>query len=124
MTQPEITVHKHSAFVLINEQEAAEQTALRERLLGILDGSIKVGPPLPDPGPHPTWVLLLAAAQDNPLLVKLLQLHEPHAECHPASIDWDCHGEPPSGYEWEYAAWPCETVGIIADHLGVDLPHA
>ncbi len=124
MSEPEITVRKMVGYVPYADQHAEDYPGFADHLCGVLDGSIIVPPPLPDPGPHPTWLLLLAAAQGDPTLVKLLELHEPHAECHPASIDWVCHGEPPGGYEWEYAGWPCETVGIIADHLGVELPRA
>lgn len=121
MTEPEITVRKAVAYVPYSGEHADDYPGLAAHVSGVLDGSIKVGPDLPDPGPHPIWARLIVTAQSDPLLLNLLQLHKPHAVCHPASIDWNCHGEPPGGYEWEYAGWPCETVGIIADHLGVEL---
>jgi hypothetical protein len=121
MSDPPIFARKMVGYLPLSEGMADDYPGFADHIRGVLDGSITVPSPLPDPGLNPIWTTLVVAAQAEPVLLDLLQLHKAHAECHPASIDWVCHGEPPSGYEWEYAGWPCETVGIIADHLGVDL---
>ena len=114
-------VRKITGFMLSSVEVADDYPGLGDHVRGVLDGSIIVPPPLPDPGPNPHWEALLAAAADSPVLVELLQLHKPHAACYPATIRWLCHGEEPNGYDAEWPDWPCETTAIIAHHFGVDI---
>lgn len=126
MNEPQITVRKHTAVVLMNEEDAAEAEALAVHLRGVLDGSIKL-PPSFDPGPNPIWLRLMEAAAGQPLLTKLLELHTAKgvawgkADGMPPHIAWQCMGDEYNGYDAEPADWPCETVTVIADHLGVEV---
>lgn len=94
---------------------------LADQLRGVLNGTITVQPPLPDPGPNPQWQALLDAALGNSVLYDLVGLHQPQAVCYPASIRWQCLGDEFGGYDAEAPDWPCPTIEIIALHLGVEV---
>lgn len=122
--QIEVTVHRHYLEV---SAEVLADAPLVQDLMRVLDPNAPKRPPPTDPGPNPRHLALVEAVRAIPVLVELVELHQPHAVVYPKAdgmaphVDWHCEGEPPSGYEWDYADWPCETVAVIAHHLGVSV---
>jgi hypothetical protein len=120
-----VTAQKVTAYVQISREllemwNGVSADAFRDAF----DPSKPPLPPPPDPGPNPAYARLLEAAQSNPVLAELVELHKavPAMVRQDGSVTWwECRGEPPSGYEWDHAEWPCETSAVIAQHLGVDL---
>jgi len=114
-------IRKASSYIFYTSSElAADGTnEFADHLRGILNGTVTVPPPLPDPGPNPQWLALIEAAAAHPVLADLVELHKPQAVCYPAAIRWECLGDEFDGYEAEPPDWPCETVWIIARHLDV-----
>jgi len=125
MSEPEITVTKATAFIQVPTEFFPDLEEFREAFMATLTAPPTPCVKPPDPGPHPGYLLLLESAGDNGVLRELLELHCPKAEVYPKAdgmaphIHWHCEGEPPSGYEWDYADWPCDTTAVIAKHLGV-----
>ena len=130
MSDQPIKVHKMVSYVPASEELMAEAGQLREAFTRALDRALDPNAPQPpppvDPGPNPDYHRLLAAAvaRDRPptevrLLDALLTLHQPKWPGY--GTGYRCDGCDFAGYEAEPADWPCETVGVIAGHLGVQL---
>lgn len=126
--EPEITTQKTTGYFAVSREvlEAAWNfTEQMNRLIAeAADPNRPKPPPPPNPGPNQRHVALLEAAKDQPVLVEILQLHEPEpfTVYQDGSVPWwQCRGDEFGGYDGELPDWPCETVGIIARHLGVGL---
>lgn len=117
MSAQPIKVHKMVSYVPASEELMAEAGQLREAFTRALDPNAPQPPPPVDPGPNPDYLRLVAAAADNPLAVDLLSLHSPEWTGY-GDDSYRCTGDH-NGDDYEY--WPCETVAVVAHHLGVDL---
>jgi hypothetical protein len=121
-----LTVHKLGSYVIVSEEVLAMAQEFQNMLATALDPNAPKPPPPVDPGPNPDYIRLLDAAHDaarlNPTalpLTDLLTLHSPKWSGYGAS--YQCMGDMFSGYDAEPPDWPCETVAVVAGHLGVDL---
>jgi hypothetical protein len=126
MTDEPIKVHWVLAYMPASEELMAEAGQLRKALTRALDPNAPKPPPPVDPGPNPTYLRLLAAAlaaaSQSPAalpLTDLLTLHSPRWSGYGTS--YRCMGDMFSGYDAEPPDWPCETVAVVAGHLGVEL---
>lgn len=64
----------------------------------------------------PAGYMALVEATDGTLR-DVVRLHAPMWDLH----QYVCRGCDADGYEWEPPQWPCSTVELIADQLGVEL---
>ena len=55
------------------------------------------------------------------LVREIVELHGPKPDVYTHMVKWRCEGCEAYGYDAEYPDWPCETSGLIAQHLGVSL---
>jgi hypothetical protein len=112
-----LTFRKYGSYVVVSEEVLAMAQEFQNILATALDPNAPKPPPPVDPGPNPEYLRLLAAAEGNPLAVELLGLHA--AEWTGYGDDsYRCSGDH-NGDDYEY--WPCETVAVVAGHLGVEL---
>jgi hypothetical protein len=93
-----------------------------------MDPNAPKPPPPVDPGPNPDYARMLALVEgpdsgwppaETRLLLALLKLHEPRWVGY--GTRYECRGCEFQGYEAESPDWPCETVTVVAGHLGAEL---
>lgn len=119
MSKPKITVNKLGVHVVYPTALVEDMSEFGAALRAAIDPDAPKPPPPPDPGPPPLHARLLEAAADSPVLTELLTLHAPRWPGY--GTRHDCTGDEYSGYDAEPPDWPCETVAVVAHHLGVEI---
>lgn len=107
-------VERHGAYLPVSAELAAQVLPLREPIDAALRGDLPAAPRRPEP-PTPVGHLALVAATDGPLRA-VVQLHAPHW-----SHWWQCDGCDLGTHAEDRPDWPCRTVELVAEQLGVDL---
>lgn len=123
MTEP--TAHYATGYIPVSEDLMADAPNLADSLADRLSNPRPQQPP-PEgpPAPPPGYLQLVAAAAASPVLAEIVALHhpEPYLIREDGTVPWwTCAGDEYSGYDGEPPDWPCETVGIVAQHLDVTL---
>jgi len=108
-------VRRVSAHLPISQEALDQFGTLAERLAAVMRGDVR--PVGPEPVPlTPAGHMALVEATDGTLR-DVVRLHAPMWDLY----QYVCRGCDADGYEWEPPQWPCSTVELIADQLGVDL---
>lgn len=108
-------IERHTAYLPVSTELLADNTPPWHELVdAALRGDLPPAPPRPDP-PTPAGHTALLDATDGPLRA-VVELHAPRWDCW-----WQCDGCDSEGYDAEPPHWPCRTVELIAEQLGVDL---
>lgn len=106
-----IAAHIPMSFELIQDAPGSLTDIMRD----ILNGKRQPAPPPPEPD-TPAGHLALLAATDGALRA-VVELHAPQWH----TWRWCCEGCDMDGYDVEAPEWPCRTVELAAQELGVDL---
>lgn len=120
----EIEIKLATGWMPVDPEMLADADALRQDIDDLLAGRpSRHGPPQSKPKP-PAYDRLLGATDG--LVRQIVELHgpKPHERGDGAVAWWQCTGCDYSGYEAEPPHWPCETTGLIAAHVAVDLKEA
>lgn len=115
-----ITVKKLSMYLPVAPEFLVDPKPFADMMRAVADGTY-VPPPTIVAEPPPLYGRLLEAAAGNPMALELLELHKPKQKYDHLVDCWECEGDEYGGYEGEAPDWPCETVGVIASHLGVEV---
>lgn len=105
---------KIPAYVPLSEVVLEDAPPLIEVVGRVLAGEPVPKRPAP---PFPPGHGRLVAATDG-VIRAVLELHGPKLLL---GVWWGCEGCDQNGYDSEPPAWPCSTVTLIAEQLGVDL---
>lgn len=105
---------KIPAYVPLSEVVLMDADSLTEAMARVLSGEPVPKRPAP---PFPPGHARLVEATDGALRA-VVELHGPRLDL---GIWWQCRGCEFGGYDGEPPVWPCGTVTLIAEQLGVDL---
>jgi hypothetical protein len=107
-----------SALIPISQEAAADFADIRDSVRRLLNGEPLPPPPPPPPTPAGHMALLDTLRMDG-VLRAVIELHTPHW-----SAWWHCEGCDLGIHAQDWPDWPCSTVQLIAEQLGVDLRSA
>lgn len=120
--KPEIIVQQQAGWLPMSNEVMRDYESLAVPMLNLMrnafDPDAPKPPPPVDPGPHPGYLRLVEAVAGDSLLAELVELHSPRWNGY--GTGYRCTGDEYSGYDAEPPDWPCETVGVIARHRGVE----
>lgn len=94
---------------------AAAIASMHAASLSIPPDSPRRSEPTPEPEKPAAFRALLNATDG--IVRQVVELHEPTFR----SWVWRCGGCDPGDYAASYAEWPCGTIELIAEQLGVSL---
>lgn len=116
-----VTVKMAMAHIPMSVEAAADAASLRAAIDDLLAGRVTHQGPLPSE-PRPAAYDRLLAATDG-LVREVVELHrpQPYTRGDGSVAWWECRGCQSEGCESEPPHWPCETSGLIATRVGVDL---
>jgi hypothetical protein len=120
----EIEIKTGTGWVAVSSELLADAEGLRQDIEDVLAGRpSRHGPPPSEPKPA-AYDRLLAATDG--LVREIVELHgpKPYKRGDGSAAWWQCEGCEFSGMEADPPQWPCETTGLIASRVGVDLKEA
>lgn len=107
-------VERVTAYLPVSQELIDDYSIDPDLLAAALRGDLPARepkPPPPTPAGHAALLQATAGA-----LREVVELHAPVW-----AYMWECQGCDADGYEWEPPSWPCSTVELIAQRVGVEL---